>query len=340
VTSPSQPRVFLTKADTPLDNAVLAGLRAKTDVELGIDERVVREALTAFGIGSSQAFAPSSSQGTFHRVFDIGETRVLRLAAFADHESERAMAIECEVMRELRSAGFPVPACEFRTLADGRGAQLLGRVAGQTLASFDDDEARTVTTLRWVARFLGRLHRIGGTGFGPLVSARPFTGAHAAWLDYLRVRLAEHVAYCERTGATSYHESTAITRHFDAAAPIFADVTPALLHGDPGSTNLVVDEEVLQGVLDWEDALLGDPLFDLASLCTFHPERRHEAIFAGYGVTLERGSAAWRRFWLYFLRIAVAKTVHRHRFRYEDEPGRPPASRRIRLALAKLEAVG
>jgi len=42
------------------------------------------------------------------------------------------------------------------------------------------------------------------------------------------------------------------------------------------------------------------------------------------------------RFWTYFLRVALAKTVVRHNLGLRDRPGRPPASRRIQLALDRL----
>jgi len=94
----------------------------------------------------------------------------------------------------------------------------------------------------------------------------------------------------------------------------------------------------VSAVLDWEDALLGDPLFDVASLCAFHPERRHTAILDAYA--FPRGDRdAVARFWIYFLRIAVARTVHRLRFAYPDPPDRPRPSGRIQLALARLAAL-
>ena len=45
-----------------------------------------------------------------------------------------------------------------------------------------------------------------------------------------------------------------------------------------------------------------------------------------------------QRFWLYFLRVALAKTVLRHRLGVKDRPGREPAALRIRQGLTRLEA--
>lgn len=39
----------------------------------------------------------------------------------------------------------------------------------------------------------------------------------------------------------------------------------ALVHGDFGSNNLLVNDGVVSGVLDWESAMVGDPLHDVAN---------------------------------------------------------------------------
>ena len=348
-------RIFLEKADHALPDARLAVLRSMDDEALGIDGAFLRDAMSAFGIASPARISRADAQGTFHRLYEVGEPgrepRLLRVAALAGTSAADLMALECRVMTALRADGFPVPACEFREVAQGdaaRGVHLVEHARGVSLTAIDGDEAPMQVALGWVARFLADLHRVRGTGFGPISLAAfrnseatgrsGFAGVHGHWDDYVWVRLEEHLRSCEACGAITTREAADIAARFAAARPALRSAQDcALLHGDPGSHNFLIDESGIRAVIDWEDALLGDPLFDLASLCTFHPERRHAAIWSAYGASLEPGGEAWTRFWLYFLRIALAKTVHRHRFAYADRPGRPPASRRIQLALQRLE---
>lgn len=42
---------------------------------------------------------------------------------------------------------------------------------------------------------------------------------------------------------------------------------PVLLHGDYWPKNLIWQDEKLVGIIDWEDAALGDPLSDVACAC-------------------------------------------------------------------------
>ena len=344
--------VFLDKADIALPDAALAALRSAPDASLGIDEALLRDALSAFGIDASAPLSSSGTQGTFHRLYEVSEPgrapRVLRIAALSGEAAADAMALECRVMAALAARGLRVPACAYREVSRAgavRGVHLVDLVPGSSLTALDEDEERMQAALGHAARFLASLHRIGGAGFGPLsleafaegdARARP-VGVHSDWPAYLLVRLQDHLSACEAAGAITIDEKRRIAALFAAGEATLRSAPPALLHGDPGSHNFMGDASALRAVVDWEDALLGDPLFDLASLCTFHPERRHDAIRAAYGAAIEPGGDGWIRFWLYFLRIALAKTVHRRRFAYADTPGRAPASQRIQLALRRLE---
>jgi aminoglycoside phosphotransferase (APT) family kinase protein len=294
--------------------------------------------MTAFGLPSATPPRRAPFQGTFHRLYEVDGGRLLRVATSRDDLAAEAMRLECEVMTQLRPTGFPIPACEGRTVA-GRGVQLVDRAEGTSLTALDGDEARMQVALGWVGKLLARLHRVAGNGSGPLsAEGTLFRGVHERWDDYVCVRLDEHVRACEEIGAIDPAEAARIREHFEAQREAIRAVPPSLLHGDPGSHNFMVDEQGIRAVIDWEDALIGDPLFEIASLATFHPERRHYAIWSGYGMSPARGSAEWQRFWLYFLRIALAKTVHRHRFGYADLAGRAPAARRIQLALERLDS--
>jgi hypothetical protein len=160
-----------------------------------------------------------------------------------------------------------------------------------------------------------------------------------SWADFLFIRLDDHLSYCLEINAVSRQECTRIQLAFERLASLCHGVEPVLLHGDPGSHNVFTDGTRIKAVLDWEDCLAGDPVFDLAFWATFHPNARHPAVFDGYRSVQPLPQDFEARFWLYFLRIALSKTVLRHRFGYPDRPGRPPASLRIQNALARVESL-
>jgi len=122
--------------------------------------------------------------------------------------------------------------------------------------------------------------------------------------------------------------------------PNIADnILVSFLHGDLSYDNILIDSGGLKSVIDWEDAVLGDPIFELAGLATFHPESRHQYFIDSYYEDGEKPKDFSYRFWVYYLRIALAKAVHRHRFGYVDVggEGRQAADGRIALALERLK---
>lgn len=60
------------------------------------------------------------------------------------------------------------------------------------------------------------------------------------------------------------------------------DVPPVFLHGDYQPVHVFVDGEEVVGVIDWADACLGDPMFDLAVLTGTH-QHRLDDVLRGYG---------------------------------------------------------
>jgi aminoglycoside phosphotransferase (APT) family kinase protein len=63
-----------------------------------------------------------------------------------------------------------------------------------------------------------------------------------------------------------------------------ADIKPALLHGDLHPRHLYAVGNKLTGILDWGDALYGDPLFDLARLTMSGPTST-AAFLTGYDLS-------------------------------------------------------
>ena len=79
----------------------------------------------------------------------------------------------------------------------------------------------------------------------------------------------------------------------ETARQLREDSTPCLCHNDVHYLNVVGSDPIR--LIDWEYAGVGEPLFDLASVCVYHQYRKpqRERLLAAYGT----GSAAisWQR---------------------------------------------
>jgi aminoglycoside phosphotransferase (APT) family kinase protein len=226
--------------------------------------------------------------------------------------------------------------------------EIVAEAQGRRLSEFDESD-EIHARLRQLGEVVARLHQIRFEGFG-FLDVRPLDKAGNAaladtrgtcqhWREYVERNLAAHVKTCRTIGAIDAAEAAEIRARFVEHAAVLDAAAGALLHGDLGNHNVFVDESGISALIDWEDCLVGDPVYDIAFWATFHPERRHEHFLAGYRQAGELPADFDLRFWLYFLRVSLAKTVHRHRFGYADRPDRPPPSRRIQLSLERLRTL-
>jgi aminoglycoside phosphotransferase (APT) family kinase protein len=343
---PAQGR-FLLKADLAEADASLRALRAPdpADEPPGSAE-VARAVADVTGLRVASV-GDQVHRGTFRWVVPIelanGQRAMVRINRLDHPELDEGLRVEASVLGHLRRRGLAVPGV---LAIDASRAVIptfavIERFEGPTLADRDGDEAAAARGLRSLGGFLRQVHRIALPGAGP-VAREPgaagredtLTGRLQDWSDYLALRLDDHLRTLAAAGLVTAAESdrigAAIAR---ARLPGGAD---RLLHGDPGGPNVILDPTgLVRGLVDWEDALVGDPWFELASCAAFHPERRWVHLFEGYGVRLAAERA--ERFWLYYLRIVVARSVVRLRFHIADLPGRPPAAARIHRALDGLE---
>jgi aminoglycoside phosphotransferase (APT) family kinase protein len=171
--------------------------------------------------------------------------------------SPGGMGLEARVLRAARQAGLAVPevvmSCDGPECWETAGI-VMERVRGETIArrilrEAEFAEARPKLVAQ-CGRFLGGLH-----GIDP----GPISG----------LALQDALVTCRAT----YESVGMISPTFEYAFRWLSAHRPppsparAIVHGDFRLGNLIVDENGLAAVLDWENVHLGDPLEDLGWFC-------------------------------------------------------------------------
>lgn len=112
---------------------------------------------------------------------------------------------------------------------------------------------------------LREVHSIGLPGFGSLSGDHaPPRGTHDTWSGFLRESVEQALAAVPATildRAAREAIAAQITRHAGHLATVGSGV---LLHGDLVPRHVWSDRGRLVGLIDWGDAMVGDPLYDLA----------------------------------------------------------------------------
>ena len=228
------------------------------------DEAALRRLLQAVDPGLTLVRAQPLAGGVSARVTRIDALRpdgstdavVLRQYGAANLRSDpRSAAHEYKLLVRLRTLGVPVPrprhADESRKIipvpylvtdfVDGATVTEPGQVTG----------SRSAFT-RQVAATLASIHQAG-------VAPRdvPYLG------DVLGIATAR-----QGTGPTSLDaalDEEAVRAALAHAWPPPQVNEPGLLHGDYWPGNILWRNDMLVGVIDWEDAVVGDPLADVAN---------------------------------------------------------------------------
>jgi len=352
-TASDRREIFYTKADSPLPDEVLRQL-AKDDYHKPAPSVCdLAPALNELMGARLVDVSPLGAHGTFHSLYRVGFSDgrrcVLRVNRLSRLYRDFLLYVDEWAAGVLITHGLPaaaVYAVDLSRRLFPADFAVMAEAAGTSLRRMDDADALTAEILGQMGEFFASLHEIDAEGFGLVDLRRIATaknppnfapGTFDSWWQYLTLRLEEHVQFCRDIDAVTSAEATKILRRFDQAEPALAGVQPAMLHGDPGSHNIFFDGRGISAVLDWEDCLTGDPVFEIAHWGTFHPGHRLGAFLAGYRRRRELPANFQWRYWLYYLRVSLAKTVHRRRFNYQDRPNRPPAAGRIQEGLEKLD---
>lgn len=324
---------FYPKADTPVRDEVLTAL-ADAPARLSADDAQRALASTGRDAGS----VSSLGVGTFHELYLArhGAEHVVLKAARLPEPSDDGLAVEAAVTRLLGRHGIPsvaVLSVDLSRTAVPFDFAVLEEATGVSLRSLDADDDAVRPGIAALARHLRRIHEVPMAGWGLLdVRDGVLAGTRASWSDYLGLRSDEHRSHLRGTGALDPATDSEVAAVLDRVRSLPEPATPSLLHGDPGPHNTFLDGGDVR-MLDWEDALGGDPMFEVALWATFQPPRRWPAFFAAY---FDEDWSPDFRFWAYFLRVSLAKAVVRSRFGYREIPGREPASARIPRALRAI----
>lgn len=348
--------IFYAKTDldiTNVDSASLAPLRKKHAL---INPNVIGRICSSHFGKSVVSVIPLSDHGTFHTaykaVFSDREKYVVRTNAARRAQFAFEFIVDSNISTILRQRNIPVVRVYHVDLSRTISSfdyEILEEARGTSLASLENIETQYLEPrlLSELGRSVAKVHNIATGKFG-LLDLRVLMGDESlkiqglleTWKEYIFLNLHTHLLTCLAINAVSFEESRIIERALEQASSLLANAPSCLLHGDLGNHNVFSDGRRITAIIDWEDSLCGDPVFDIAFWGTFCRDYMLDDFLNGYTSVKQLPRDFRILYWLYYLRIALSKTVHRYRFRYRDRPGRPPASRRIQKSLEMLRSLG
>ncbi len=167
-----------------------------------------------------------------------------------------------------------------------------------------------------LGRYVGLWGELEYEGFGRFdlsaASEGRLVGTKSTMYDYIIVRLDEDITYLVDAEVISVGRGMAIRKLFEDHKPVIRVNKGTLVQYDLADHNIMFDgEKMITGVFDWEAAVVGDPVLDLASAPTwktFFP--REEKMIEGYRTVRDLPNFFKEKMAIYRLRTMLWKMVY------------------------------
>lgn len=330
-------RIFNAKADAlnvPL--TLLRGRKPTTkQIRSVVNSRIEKQAVSIEPLDRS----------TLHHVFRIRTAKqsyILRARASKTIQATEFL-VDQWAYQTIGSKGLPslkVHAADIQRNIVPFDYELMGEAPGKWLYKYKSHPPQS--TLEDLGRLAARYHRIRLKGFGLIdIDANgKVKGRYNSWSEYLLLNASGHINILLQRNVITDVMAKDIRRAFKNTRAL--QVTPVLLHGDLANHNVFTDGKRVTALIDWEDVLSGDPLYDIAYYKTgcFNNPDWFDAFIKGYRREQSLPANFEKILWLYYLRISVMKAVIRKRFPSLGENQLPNPAERIVFALSKLSELG
>lgn len=309
--------IYYWKCDRPAafhgtDGAIASG-------ESSLIEQLEHALRARFG-DKSICVVPAGGQGN-HRTYlaEIASTPAfLRVEDGPEHDDY--FDVEAVILDEIPARQIPAPqhlGSDTSRATTPFAWQALERIDAPDLNQHL--KAGTLSlerTAEKIGTLLARWQAITPGGFGPLDagSARrtgALQGLHPDYLAYFHLNLERHLGFLTDREFLNPEETREIRAEVEAHGALLNLDIGCLVHKDLALWNILGTPADILAVIDWDDAISGDPLDDLSLLACFHGGKVIQRALQGYAAVKPLPPEYRRRFWLHLLRNMLVKAVIR-----------------------------
>ena len=167
-----------------------------------------------------------------------------------------------------------------------------------------------------IGKYIAQYSQIKFEGYGMFdekaVKINLLKGTKKTFYGYVTTCLENDIKYLNDVNVISKTTGEEIVKLFEEYKPIINSVKKgSLVHHDLADHNIFFKEDKITGIFDWETAVSGDPILDLASCPTwrtFYP--REEILVEGYKSVIKLPNFFTEKMNIYRLRTMLWKIVY------------------------------
>jgi aminoglycoside phosphotransferase (APT) family kinase protein len=272
-----------------------------------------------FGVPDIQ-LRPGKGQGnhiTFLADHD-GKTFFIRIEN--GPEKDNYMVVEQRLIEAVRMLGIPTVTI-YETDATRKvvdfAFQIMEYMHYPDLNRLYKSRKVDLTTIAFeIGRYIATWQSITPAGFGPFdtelaLKKGKLEGLHADYPSYFYLNLQAHLDFLAARDFLTTAQVADILHAINSHKAHLHLQRGCLVHKDMALWNLLGTEDEIKAIIDWDDAVSGDPMDDLSLLACFHDQDVIDAALRGYSTVRELPSGFEVRFHLHLLRNMIVKAVIR-----------------------------
>jgi Ser/Thr protein kinase RdoA (MazF antagonist) len=344
-----QKGIFFSKVDGGFPVALL-------DAHAPIHEESIRQIMQKhFGVEVKNIV--ELTRWTLHYVYKVETTDkpyIIRINAAGMFYHEFQFYVEAWATEELERVGLKtlnIPLIDLKRDDIPFDYEVMDFAPGKSIHEIIENNENQNQVLEKLGEYVAAIHHIKTTDFGPIHVASIIKtmqgdsslqlvprGIHHTWTDYILLNSIKHIEYAVLSGIISADEADSIAERLKPEVCPNVPI-PCLVHGDIATHNAFSQNGEITALIDWEDCISGDSVYDIAYFGT--ESYGHESFFPpflkGYKSKAELPPDFEKRYWLYFLRISLMKSLVRERFKALNEQTLAYIRERIIFALEQAK---
>lgn len=270
------------------------------------------------------SYRRSTSWGSSHVIYfvrlgDLKEELVLRANTGVNPEPEGVMEVERLITNQVASLGLATNEILHTDISRQHfpfDFQIQKKLRGQdpetSFAGTQKDYDRLSYQLgEYVAKYHSLEYPLFGRFDLDFAQKGQLQGTKTSFFAYLETCLADDLQKLVDFEVIASRDFERVMAYFTDRSDLINSAKGVLNHHDLADHNLMFDEQGLVGVFDWEAAVVGDPVLDLASCPTWRTlYPREEELLAGYQSVRPLPDNFEEKRSVYFLRTIIWKMVY------------------------------
>jgi len=329
-------KFFHPKSDNPIKGETLKALRNQKkllgikDINILLEPLIKRKVIKA---------SPLEVKSTYNVLFKIKigkKSFILKINILPKPKIDFTLILEEKFQNLLKKIRLP----SIKSIV-GENFLIMDLAKGKTI-----DLQKSVKNIYIdLGKKFKKIHKIKAKGAGLIsikkcVSENKLEGLSSSWQKYFNINFESHLRKSVKLKVLN-KKDISFLRSMTKKYIVKAINTNSLLHNDPSSRNIFFSKGKITSLLDWEDAIIGDSLFEIANVHTFlfrdEDKEKFKLFCLGYTVK-QKIIFSNPLYWIYYTRIALFKTITRNRDGYYNEMGFKIDKFRVEKGLTELRA--